>query len=495
MCEFAVALDSLCSDLETSAAACKDTIFKKCNVKVGPSESTNRLGLIATKAISKGEVMVSMPYDDRAVLTADLARDVFKDVLQAEFDGWTGDTGLIALLILNEVALAATSQGGGVEIPNRDAAIQTFMDAWVQSLPSPEEMKQQHPILWSEDDQEILQSSSSSKLYRTLDDIEDDADWFEEYAFDYDREAFPESVTWNGYDGDKSIPCFSLEGYKWAMAIAKSRQVFVDKKIRLFPLMDMCNHADDGVEVAPASMGPFFTVKGAQLVATKKYKAGEEVFCSYGPKSAADYLLEHGFCPAQCWKTSVSELTFELDPDGRFYDDKLDILEFETYEDDPMEPSQSFDVVSAPGLDGAPDPAMIQFARLCKLGGSDGFLLESVFRKEVWGFMSMPVSEGNEKLAFDIIIDSCQDSLDDLSSCPEGGPEVCTKLRESESRALTRTLEYLQREKEALDLKEYYQERRLKDLGLNSDWSPEEESVDPDLNFGQTRAPGGDFDW
>jgi hypothetical protein len=47
-------------------------------------------------------------------------------------------------------------------------------------------------------------------------------------------------------------------------------------------------------------------------------------------------------------------------------------------------------------------------------------------------------------------------------------------------------------------LKEYYQERRLKDLGLDSDWS-QEEDIDmssPDLGFGQTRVPGGaDYDW
>jgi hypothetical protein len=52
------------------------------------------------------------------------------------------------------------------------------------------------------------------------------------------------------------------------------------------------------------------------------------------------------------------------------------------------------------------------------------------------------------------------------------------------------------REKEALDLKEYYQERRLKDLGLDSEWSQEDDMVDSDLNFGQTRQPGSaDYDW
>ena len=68
----------------------------------------------------------------------------------------------------------------------------------------------------------------------------------------------------------------------------------------------------------------------------------------------------------------------------------LDILEFETYDSAPMEPSQSFDLVSELGRDGEPDPAMIQFLRLVKLGTKDAFLLESVFRKlwiNEWGYV------------------------------------------------------------------------------------------------------------
>jgi [ribulose-bisphosphate carboxylase]/[fructose-bisphosphate aldolase]-lysine N-methyltransferase len=206
--------------------------------------------------------------------------------------------------------------------------------------------------------------------------------------------------------------------------------------------------------------------------------------------------LEHGFCPPQCWKTAVSEITLEIDPEDRFYDDKLDILEFETYDQAPMDPVQAFDVVSAPGRDGEPDPAMIQFARLRQLGGLDAFLLESLFRKEVWGFMALPVSETNELAVVEAISEVCESALEDLSQCPEGGREICSKLRESESKALKRTLEFMLREKEALDLKEYYQERRLKDLGLDSDWKPEDDVIDPDLSYGQTRVPGGaDYDW
>merc|ERR1711871_922155 len=99
--------------------------------------------------------------------------------------------------------------------------------------------------------------------------------------------------------------------------------------------------------------------------------------------------------------------------------------------------------------------------------------------------MSLPVSERNELAVVEMISEKCRKALEDLGACPKGGPEVCTKLQESETKALTRTLDFLNREKEALDLKEYYQERRLKEMGLDSEWSPEDD-LSPDLGFGQT---------
>lgn len=481
-----VSMDTVSNELDKTFNGAE--LAKVCKVKVGPTE-TNRLGLIATAPINKGEVMLAIPYDDLYVLSPSVARNtVYKEHLPEGYDGWTGDTGLIALLILNEVARADDK---GVALPKRDEAVQEFMKAWVSSLPSPSEMVNLHPYLWSEADQEILQSSSTNKIYRALDDVDEDAAWLTERIWSKNRNVFPETVTWNGQE----IPCFSEDGFKWAMALALSRTVFVGGSLRLLPFIDMCNHDDKGEEVADGTMGTFGTTKGAKLIASTKYEAGQEVHCSYGPKSAADYLLEHGFCPPQVFKTAISELTFELDSEDRFYDDKLDVLEFETYDSAPMDPSQSFDIVSAPGKDGEPDPAMIQFVRLCKLGSSDAFLLESIFRKEVWGFMALPVSEPNELAVVNTIIDACEKALEDMGEVAEGGPEVCSQIRESEVRALTRTMEYLQREKEALDLKEYYQERRLKDLGLDSEWSPEDD-IDSDLSWGQTRVPGGaDYDW
>lgn len=113
----------------------------------------------------------------------------------------------------------------------------------------------------------------------------------------------------------------------------------------------------------------------------------------------------------------------------------------------------------------------------------------------------MPVSEENERLAVTAIIDACQTALtemdeaskdnadDSLMSCKQ---KLCAIVRDSERQALERTMIYMKQESEALDLKEYYQERRLKSLGLDSEWSPESD----DVGWAGNRVPGGaDYDW
>jgi len=499
-------LETLSSNLNAALEASRKDLTRTCNVKVGVSPnkdgygdgiaSNMRLGWIATKDVNKNDILMNMPYDELWELSPKAARTkVFAGILDDAYEGWTGDAGLVALQLLNEIARSFAKSG--IAKPVRSPPIQAFLDEWIKALPTPAELQTQHPLFWPERDQEILQSSSNTKIYRILDDIEEDATWLVTNVFEKDRTKFPETVeTMSG----ESLPCFSVEGYKWAMALVNSRAFFVDGSLRLLPFMDMCNHDDDAQELRGGFMGTFGTTKGVEILSSRKYKVGEEVFLSHGPKSAADYLLENGFCPKDAWKTAVSEVSLELDSEDRFYDDKLDILEFETYDQAPMDPMQSFDVVSAPGRDGEPDPAFMQFARLAKLGGQDAFLLESIFRKEVWGFMAYPVSQKNELAVVETIVELCESSLEDMKDCPETteGPnaEVCARLRTSESRALRRTLEFMLREKEALDLKEYYQERRLKDLGLDSEWSPEDDMSNPDLNYGQTRSPGGaDFDW
>lgn len=500
-----------------------------------------RLGLVATKAQSGDDkTIAALPYDGGLALAAEAATTsaVFRDALPEGYDGWTGDVGLLAMLLLNEMArcdaaAAAAGKKKGVDIPVREGGARDLMSAWISTLPSHVEMRSMHPLMWDEMHQEILQNSSTKKVYRLLDDVDDDSSWLDEKVWSGDRVRFPETVSIRvgpgaGADDDDGAeveerPCFSPAGFRYAVSLVRSRSFYVDGSLRLLPYLDYANHDDYGTrEIGGGSVGTGvwgLTTKGALLRSGKALDVGDEVRVSYGPKGPADYLLDHGFVPPMCrigttrsgggsGSAVTSELTFEVDGADRFRDDKLDVLEHDTYDLAPMEPSQSFDVAGGPGSTGEPDPAMMQFLRLAKLGGKDAFLLESIFRQEVWGFMSEPVSEDNERMAVNAVIDACRDALSEMMT-PEGGEEgggggggsspssssssemdmLCSMVRESEREALDRTLLYMKQEAEALDLKVYYQERRLKSLGLDSDWTPEDE-------FGATRLPGAaNYDW
>ena len=508
------------------------------------------LGLFATEKIGpSSDNVLSVPYDDALVLSPRLATELFvKEGLPEEYDGWTGDRGLLAMLILNELALASSSLGDGGTTPvgvilpsrtgkNEEKGATELMKAWVGSLPSPPSFRydddegndddsgdedskyprQFHPLLWNEDDQEKLQTSCTRNIYDRLDDADEDSKWLEERLWSMNRLSFPEKVTLpiipgdsGGSGGTKEVHCFTPEGFTWALALAATRSFYTDGELRIVPILDIVNHDDSNtVEVIGKSLGPFGTTKGCTLSTGKGrvYTKGEEIFASYGPGGHAEYLFDRGFIPDGLLPESslasssvsvgsiigVSELTLEVSNDDRCRDDKLDVLEFETYNDDPMDPVQTFDLYSSGtgGGSGTPDPALLQFARFCALGGADLFMLEGIFREEVWGFMAEPVSRKNEADALGLMKKKCQEALEDMTAVVEGGADndggglsqdasmpggMCAVVRSSESQALRETQRWIELEEENLELKLYYQERRLKDLGLDSVWGDGSES-------------------
>jgi len=468
-----------------------------------------------------------------------------------EYDGWTGDAGLIAMALLSYLSQtsSSTSTSTSTSTSNTPNSIhdktsrltveqQQLMEAWIKALPNIQELKNQHPLLWTQSQQEILQYSSTKNIYKVLDDMEDDFTWWKEHVFDSHRDIFPPTVTLGcSTDDDDNnnnniVPCFNMEGFTWAMAIVMSRAYFVEDALRLIPMLDMANHDPIGtVEIQCQTVGTLFgstkaavlnTGKNAYTTPNKKNKNDnndkqpqqpqqqqEQVYVHYGPaKSGAEFLLDHGFVPSSI-QTNTAEILLEIDTTDRFYEDKLDILELQQ-----IGTSQIFDVSSRD----EPDPQMLQFLRLVKLSDTDAFLLESIFRTDVWDFMAEPVSAINERAVVEYITELCQSLLDDMVDIDidtttttttkikttedqnnHVNTNYCITVQKIEKQALQRTMEYMNREKEALDLKEYYQERRLKSLGLDSEYSDDENGIlpgggDDELGFGQSRAPGS-LDW
>jgi len=155
--------------------------------------------------------------------------------------------------------------------------------------------------------------------------------------------------------------------------------------------------------------------------------------------------------------------------------------------------SASFDL----GFGSEADPDMVQFLRLSCLKGADTFLLEPVFSNELWGFMSYPVSEENERAVGNLVLSRCRTALatlraEEADEPSQGlGPAVIS-VRQGEIRALQATVSWWTRDLELLNLKQYYQERRLKELNLDKEWSPEDGQTESSFSGG--RAPGN-VDW
>lgn len=68
---------------------------------------------------------------------------------------------------------------------------------------------------------------------------------------------------------------------------------------------------------------------------------------------------------------------------------------------------------------------------------------------------------------------------------------MCETVRKAETPVLKGVLSYIEREMEGLDLKEYYQERRLKSLNLDSPWDPERDVTSDSMGD----EDSGNWDW
>lgn len=103
-------------------------------------------------------------------------------------------------------------------------------------------------------------------------------------------------------------------------------------------------------------------------------------------------------------------LTIEIPESDPFFGDKLDIAETNK-----MGETGYFDIV-----DGQTLPAgMLQYLRLVALGGSDAFLLESIFNNTIWGHLELPVSRSNEELICRVVRDACKSALSGFSTTIE----------------------------------------------------------------------------
>lgn len=267
----------------------------------------------------------------------------------------------------------------------------------------------------------------------------------------------------------------TLDDFLWAFGILRSRAFsrLRGQNLVLIPLADLINHSPSITTEEYA-----WEIKGAGLFSRDQLfslrtpvsvKAGEQVLIQYDlDKSNAELALDYGFIESRPNRNSYT-LTLEISESDPFFGDKLDIAE-----SNGLSEIAYFDIVLGQSL----PAAMLPYLRLVALGGPDAFLLESIFRNTIWGHLELPVSRANEELICQVIQDACKSALsgylttieEDEKLKEEGNLhprlEIAVGVRTGEKKVLQQIDGIFRERERELDQLEYYQERRLKDLGL-----------------------------
>lgn len=277
---------------------------------------------------------------------------------------------------------------------------------------------------------------------------------------------------------------FSLDLYRWAIAIVDARSTLVSsgKELILAPVASQMNTAvSPSVRVEVGSAGMFFSgKKKIRVVAQRELEPGDELTVYAGSSVRnSDLLVERGIVVPNTSANSV-EMVFSLTRMDPFCEDKVQVVEqFGGEAGIPSEGPVRFDMEATDeGLWEGPESLDIYLRLLC-LGGCDAFLLESVFRGDIWDHLSLPISAENEKAVCDTMIGACEDALDGYALPSEARYDgdagdwtmkarwtMAKRLVDGERKILMRAVETYKRRGGSLDAIEYYAERRLKALDL-----------------------------
>ncbi|XP_047049999.1 fructose-bisphosphate aldolase-lysine N-methyltransferase, chloroplastic-like [Lolium rigidum] len=407
-----------------------------------PAAVPEGLGLVAARGLPRGEVVAEVPkklwMDADAVAASDIGRVC----------GGAGDLRpwvSVSLLILREAARGADS----------------LWAPYLAILPRHTDST----IFWSEE--ELLEIQGTQLLSTTMgvkEYVQSEFDNVEAQIIAPNKDLFPGTIT--------------CDDFLWAFGVLRSR-VFPElrgDKLALIPFADLINHSGD-----ITSKEPCWEIKGKgflgrdvvfSLRTPLEVKSGEQVYVQYDlDKSNAELALDYGFTEWNSSRDSYT-LTLEISESDPFYGDKLDIAELNG-----MGETAYFDIVLGESL----PPQMIPYLRLLCLGGTDAFLLEALFRNKVWEHLELPVSRDNEESICQVIQKACKSALAAYHTTIEEDEElleredlqsrhlIAIEVRIGEKKVLQQINDIFKEREQELDDLEYYQERRLKDLGFLGD--------------------------
>ncbi|KAJ9508943.1 hypothetical protein QJQ45_028268 [Haematococcus lacustris] len=463
------------SQLETVRATLGAKGASVDKVAVSAGLLTGSAILVAAKDIGSGEAVLSI--SDSAWLGLDAIK---RSSIGAAVQGLEPWLQIALLLIQQRFGQPASAEWSW----------------YVSSLPA---TPNSSPLFWRDEQQAMLQGSQA------LENMEGYRLFYESRF----QQLFGAEGSLSTGPAAAAFPAsvFTWPHFLWAAASVRGRShaPLEGDALALVPLADsvglICRSAclqvshrrDGNTRWRVKSSGLFG--RGQQLVveASRPIKKGEELSMDYAPdKLDNSVLLDFGCLDTTSPKAGY-QLSLSLSVSDPLLDDKLDIVETAG-----LQASQSFDLQP----NQPPPEAMLALLRLMQLQGADAFLLESVFRNDVWGFMSEPVSQPNEAAVCTSMIEGAQAALQgypasidaDLALLRSGslargsveemavqvkgqgqgwmqlmGQVLEDEVRLGEQEALDGLLQWFEERQGSLKRLAYYQERRLRRLGLIDD--------------------------
>ncbi|KAI8474940.1 MAG: rubisco large subunit N-methyltransferase [Monoraphidium minutum] len=404
---------------------------------VSESLSSGAPLLVAARDIPAGDAVLAVP--DALWLSPAAAARAPIGPKVAGLEPWLQ----LALLLLHE-----RRGGGGGAVPA----------AYLAALPADPDS----PLFWSDGEIDLLRGTQLlPQVYGYRQFFQQTFADLEASLFSQDRSLFPAEA-------------FTYEAFLWAAAAVRGRAhaPLDGAAVALVPLADQLPHRRDANCLwRTKQSGLFGRGQTLAIEAARAIRKGEALAMDYAPgRLDSAVLLDYGVVDAD-WGQGGYSLTLSLPESDRYRDDKLDVLE-------------------RAGLGGAatfvvkkgeePPEEMLGFLRLAQLTGGDCFLLEAIFEAETWSFMLQPVSQPNEEALIVACAAAARAALAgygggveaDLALLRGGGlapgsrEEAAVRVRLGEEEALDYFLGWLEARQQDLKGLEYYQERRLKRLGL-----------------------------
>eukprot|EP00198_Chlamydomonas_reinhardtii_P008531 XP_001697868.1 rubisco large subunit N-methyltransferase [Chlamydomonas reinhardtii] len=439
--------------------------------RLKPSVACRAASSVASKAAVESAIAWATKQGaklEKANLSTDILTD--KPILVASADVQPGeslivvpDAAWVSVPNVAKTTVGKLASSAGLEpwlqlalvlVAERFGSAKSELAGYASSLP--EDLGT--PLLWSEEETRALagtQVAGTLNSYLTF--FRSTFAQLQAGLFTANPAAFPPAV-------------FTLPNFVWAVAAVRSRShpPLEGDKIALAPLVDLVSHRRAAnTKLSVRSSGLFGRGQVAVVEATRAIRKGEALGMDYAPgKLDGPVLLDYGVMDTASPKPGYS-LTLTLDESDKFVDDKADIVEGAG-----LRPSMTYSITP----DQQPGEEMMAFLRLMNIKAMDAFLLESIFRNEV--------SEGNEEAVCAMLAEGARAALagypttldQDLAalrsnSTPLGSrAEAALLVRLGEKESLDAVARFFE-DRRATQLKRlvYYQERRLRRLGLVDD--------------------------